>query len=130
MIHFQDNSILLTPGHIKSYVLQTLLGLEYLHANWILHRDLKPNNLLLNRDGVLKIADFGLAKHYGSPNRQYTHIVVTRWYRAPELLFGARIYGTGVDIWAVGCILAELLLRTPFVAGINLKITSIGDPID
>ena len=113
----KDNSIILTPANIKSYVLQTLLGLEYLHANWILHRDLKPNNLLMNQDGVLKIADFGLAKFYGSPNRQYTHIVVTRWYRAPELLFGARNYGTGVDVWAVGCILAELLLRIPFVAG-------------
>ena len=114
---FQDNSIVLTPANIKSYILQTLLGLEYLHANWILHRDLKPNNLLMNRDGILKIADFGLAKFYGSPNRVYTHIVVTRWYRAPELLFGARNYGTGVDVWAVGCILAELLLRIPFVAG-------------
>ena len=113
----KDNSIILTPANIKSYVLQTLLGLEYLHSNWILHRDLKPNNLLMNKDGVLKIADFGLAKFYGSPNRQYTHIVVTRWYRAPELLFGARNYGTGVDVWAVGCILAELLLRIPFLAG-------------
>lgn len=71
----------------------------------------------MNNNGILKIADFGLAKFYGSPNRQYTHIVVTRWYRAPELLFGARNYGTGVDVWAVGCILAELLLRIPFVAG-------------
>ena len=114
--NFQDNSIILTPAHIKSYILQTLLGLEYLHSNWILHRDLKPNNLLMNQDGVLKIADFGLAKFYGSPNRQYTHIVVTRWYRAPELLFGARNYGVGIDVWAVGCILAELLLRIPFVA--------------
>ena len=71
----------------------------------------------MNSNGILKIADFGLAKFYGSPNRQYTHMVVTRWYRAPELLFGARNYGTGVDVWAVGCILAELLLRIPFVAG-------------
>lgn len=114
---FKDNSIILTPANIKAYIVQTLLGLEYLHSNWILHRDLKPNNLLMNSDGILKIADFGLAKFYGSPNRQYTHIVVTRWYRAPELLFGARNYGTGVDVWAVGCILAELLLRIPFVAG-------------
>ena len=114
---FQDNSIVLTPANIKSYILQTLLGLEYLHSKWILHRDLKPNNLLMNSNGILKIADFGLAKFYGSPNRQYTHMVVTRWYRAPELLFGARNYGTGVDVWAVGCILAELLLRIPFVAG-------------
>ena len=83
----------------------------------VLHRDLKPNNLLVNRKGIVKITDFGLAKNYGSPNRQYTHLVVTRWYRSPELLFGARMYGTGVDIWAMGCILAELLLRVPFVAG-------------
>ena len=113
----KDTSIILSAPNIKSYILQTLKGLEYLHNHWILHRDLKPNNLLVNSDGVLKIGDFGLAKFYGSPNRIYTHMVVTRWYRAPELLFGARIYGTGVDVWAVGCILAELLLRVPFVAG-------------
>uniref|UniRef100_A0AAY5KRP6 Cyclin-dependent kinase 7 n=1 Tax=Esox lucius TaxID=8010 RepID=A0AAY5KRP6_ESOLU len=79
--------------------------------------DLKPNNLLLDENGVLKLADFGLAKAFGSPNRVYTHQVVTRWYRSPELLFGARMYGVGVDMWAVGCILAELLLRVPFLAG-------------
>ncbi|CAH1796484.1 unnamed protein product [Owenia fusiformis] len=113
----KDLTVALTPGHIKSYTLQTLKGLEYLHKNWILHRDLKPNNLLINENGVLKLGDFGLAKYYGSPNRIYTHQVVTRWYRAPELLFGARIYGTGIDIWAVGCILAELLIRVPFLPG-------------
>jgi len=113
----KDTGIVLTAPHIKSYTLQTLLGLEYLHHNWILHRDLKPNNLLVNRKGVLKLGDFGLAKAFGSPNRQYTHIVVTRWYRAPELLLGARMYGTGIDVWAVGCILAEMLLRCPFVPG-------------
>ena len=78
---------------------------------------MKPNNLLLDKNGVLKIADFGLAKQFGSPSRIYTHQVVTRWYRAPELLFGARKYGTGIDIWAIGCILAELLLRVPLLAG-------------
>jgi len=113
----KDQNIVFVASHIKSYLLQTLLGLEYLHINWILHRDLKPNNLLVNKAGILKIGDFGLAKAYGSPNRPYTHIVVTRWYRAPELLFGARIYGTGIDVWAVGCILAEMLLRVPLVAG-------------
>lgn len=66
---------------------------------------------------MLKIGDFGLAKAFGSPTGPYTHQVVTRWYRAPELLFGARMYGTGVDIWAVGCIIAELLLRNPFFPG-------------
>lgn len=82
----RDNKITLTPGNIKSYMMQTLRGLEYLHKNWIMHRDLKPNNLLINSDGVLKVADFGLAKFYGSPSRINTHQVVTRWYRAPELL--------------------------------------------
>ena len=72
-----------------------LTGLEYLHKCWILHRDLKPNNLLVNRKGVVKLGDFGLAKAFGSPNRIYTHLVVTRWYRSPELLFGSRMYGTG-----------------------------------
>ncbi|OWF54710.1 cyclin-dependent kinase 7-like [Mizuhopecten yessoensis] len=116
-IVIKDNEIVLTPGHIKSYTLQTLKGLEYLHSHWILHRDLKPNNLLINRQGILKLGDFGLAKFYGSPTRIYTHQVVTRWYRCPELLFGARQYGTGVDLWAVGCILAELLRRVPFLPG-------------
>ncbi|XP_030323588.1 cyclin-dependent kinase 7 isoform X3 [Calypte anna] len=113
----KDTSIVLTQSHIKAYMLMTLQGLEYLHQHWILHRDLKPNNLLLDENGVLKLADFGLAKSFGSPNRVYTHQVVTRWYRAPELLFGARMYGVGVDMWAVGCILAELLLRMPFLPG-------------
>lgn len=113
----KDSKIVLTPGNIKSYILQTLKGLEYLHMSWIMHRDLKPNNLLVNREGILKIGDFGLAKFYGSPTRINTHQVVTRWYRAPELLYGARHYSTGVDIWAVGCILAELLLRVPFLPG-------------
>lgn len=113
----KDPKIVLTPGHIKAYTIMTLQGLEYLHSNWILHRDLKPNNLLINSDGILKLGDFGLAKNYGSPNKVYSHQVVTRWYRAPELIYGAKIYSTGIDIWAVGCILAELLLRVPFLPG-------------
>lgn len=113
----KDQSIILTTAHIKSYILMTLQGLEYLHLHWILHRDLKPNNLLVNSHGILKIADFGLAKFYGSPSRIYTHQVVTRWYRCPELLFGARQYSTNIDVWSVGCILGELLLRAPLFPG-------------
>ncbi|KAL7294710.1 hypothetical protein TKK_0012007 [Trichogramma kaykai] len=113
----RDINIVLTSANIKCYMIQTLQGLEFLHCNWILHRDLKPNNLLISSEGVLKIGDFGLAKFFGSPNRINTNQVVTRWYRAPELLFGARLYGTGIDMWAVGCILAELLLRVPFLPG-------------
>lgn len=112
-----DQSIVLTPGDIKAYLIMTLKGLEYLHSHWILHRDLKPNNLLINDQGILKITDFGLAKSFGTPARSLTHQVVTRWYRSPELLFGARYYGTGIDIWAVGCIGAELMLRKPFLTG-------------
>ena len=112
-----DQSIVLKPSDIKAYLMMTLQGLEYLHLHWVLHRDLKPNNLLINNQGVLKITDFGLAKMFGSPTRPLTHQVVTRWYRSPELLFGARLYGTGIDIWAVGCIGAELMLRKPFLAG-------------
>ncbi|EDO33152.1 predicted protein [Nematostella vectensis] len=113
----KDTCIVLSPADVKSFTIMTLKGLEYLHSHWILHRDMKPNNLLLDDKGVLKIGDFGLARAFGSPSRVYTHQVVTRWYRPPELLFGARIYGTGVDMWAEGCILAELLLRVPFLPG-------------
>jgi len=111
----KDMSLVISPPHIKSYMIMILQGLEYLHTNWILHRDMKPNNVLLDSKGNLKVTDFGLAKTFGSPNRVYTHQVVTGWYRCPELLFGATNYGTGVDMWAVGCILAELLLRAPFL---------------
>ena len=86
-----------------------------LYVHVVVMQDLKPSNLLISDGGVLKISDFGLAKFYGSPNRAYTHQVVTRWYRCPELLFGARNYGPAVDTWAVGCILAELLLRVRFL---------------
>uniref|UniRef100_A0A1I7TF49 Cyclin-dependent kinase 7 n=1 Tax=Caenorhabditis tropicalis TaxID=1561998 RepID=A0A1I7TF49_9PELO len=113
----KDQHIILSPAHIKNITMQTLLGMEFLHTHWILHRDLKPNNLLMNSMGRVKVTDFGLARFFGSPNRNYTHQVVTRWYRAPELLFGARSYGVGIDIWSIGCIIAELMLRNPIFPG-------------
>jgi len=80
-------------------------------------QDLKPSNLLISPRGVLKIADFGLARECGDPGARMTSQVVTRWYRAPELLLGSRAYSAGVDMWAVGCIFAELMLRTPYLPG-------------
>lgn len=113
----RDENIMITPPHTKAFLVATLRGLEYLHHNFVLHRDLKPNNLLIDIQGIVKIGDFGLAKQFGSPSRELTHQVVTRWYRAPELMFGARQYSTGVDMWAVGCIAAELLRRNALLPG-------------
>ncbi|CAD5235055.1 unnamed protein product [Bursaphelenchus xylophilus] len=113
----KNGSVILMGSHVKNMVMQMLLGVEFLHMHFILHRDLKPNNLLINSAGRMKVTDFGLARFFGSPTREYTHQVVTRWYRCPELLFGARAYGVGVDMWAVGCIIAELLLRVPLFQG-------------
>lgn len=102
----------LTP-EIKCILLQLLKGMSYLHANWIIHRDLKTANLLLSNQGILKIADFGLARQFGSPAPHLSPNVVTLWYRAPELLLEERKYTPAVDMWSVGCIFAELLTRKP-----------------
>ncbi|CAN6461802.1 unnamed protein product [Victoria cruziana] len=113
----KNKNIVLSPADIKSYMLMTLKGLAFCHKKWVLHRDMKPNNLLIGADGQLKLADFGLARIYGSPDRKFTHQVFARWYRAPELLYGTKQYGPAVDVWAAGCIFAELLLRRPFLQG-------------
>ncbi|KAE9586070.1 hypothetical protein Lal_00009779 [Lupinus albus] len=113
----RDRNIFLSPGDIKSFLQMTLKGLAFCHKKWVLHRDMKPNNLLIGSDGQLKLADFGLARIFGSPDRRFTHQVFARWYRAPELLFGTKQYGSGVDVWAAACIFAELLLRRPFLQG-------------
>ncbi|EAU90613.1 CMGC/CDK/CDK7 protein kinase [Coprinopsis cinerea okayama7 len=116
-IIIRDRSLVFLPADIKSWMAMTFRGLEFCHRNWILHRDLKPNNLLIASDGQLKIADFGLARDFADPGYKMTCQVITRWYRPPELLYGCRYYGTGVDIWSVGCIFAELMLRIPYLAG-------------
>ncbi|CAN6896224.1 unnamed protein product [Brassica oleracea] len=113
----RDSNVFFSPADVKSYLLMTLKGLAYCHEKRVLHRDMKPNNLLIGPDGQLKLADFGLARLFGSPDRKFTHQVFARWYRAPELLFGAKQYGAAVDVWAAGCVFAELLLRRPFLQG-------------
>jgi len=80
---------------------------------------LKPQNLLINREGLLKLADFGLARAFGIPVKNFTHEVVTLWYRAPDILLGSKNYTTSVDIWSVGCIFAEIVNRLPLFQGHN-----------
>lgn len=92
-----------------SYLWQLLQGISYCHSHRVLHRDLKPQNLLVNLNGLLKLADFGLARAFGIPIRSYTHEVVTLWYKAPEVLLGTKFYTTSVDIWSIGCIFAEMV---------------------
>lgn len=106
-----------TPSEVKCLLIQLLRAVAHLHDNWILHRDLKTSNLLLSHKGILKVGDFGLAREYGSPLKAYTPIVVTLWYRAPELLLCAKEYSTPIDIWSVGCIFAELLLMNALFPG-------------
>jgi len=96
------------PDVVRSFMFQLLRGLHYCHGKNILHRDLKPQNLLINKSGELKLADFGLARAFGIPVRCYSAEVVTLWYRPPDVLFGAKFYTTSVDMWSAGCIFAEL----------------------
>jgi cyclin-dependent kinase len=103
----------------KSFLYQLLRGIAYCHEHRVLHRDLKPQNLLINMTGELKLADFGLARAFGIPVRNYTHEVVTLWYRAPDVLLGSRRYSTSVDIWSVGCIFAEMVNARPLFPGAN-----------
>ena len=93
MFFWVSRFLLLSRNFNKTLcLLATIRGLEYLHMHFVLHRDLKPNNLLIDLNGIVKIGDFGLAKQFGSPSRELTNQVVTRWYRPPELMFGARQY--------------------------------------
>ncbi len=115
-------------AQIKCYMLQLFKGLRYLHDNHILHRDMKAANLLINNRGRLQIADFGLARHYdeavpqrgrgnGEAKREYTTLVVTRWYRPPELLLQLRKYTPAIDMWGAGCVFGEMFKRKPILAG-------------
>eukprot|EP00045_Choanoeca_perplexa_P010519 m.107157 g.107157 ORF g.107157 m.107157 type:complete len:309 (+) comp15305_c0_seq19:170-1096(+) len=111
---------------VESFMYQLLRGLAYCHKMRVLHRDLKPQNLLINKKGQLKLADFGLARPYGIPIKSYSHEVVTLWYRAPDVLLGATDYNTSIDMWSAGCILAEMSNGgKPLFAG-----SSITDQLD
>ncbi|KAI5480188.1 cell division cycle 2-like protein [Pseudohyphozyma bogoriensis] len=104
-------------SEIKTLLLQLLSAMALCHDNWIVHRDLKTSNLLMNNRGQIKVADFGLARTYGEPLGDMTQLVVTLWYRAPELLLGATEYTTAVDMWSIGCIFGELILKEPLLPG-------------
>ncbi|KAM0749055.1 Pkinase-domain-containing protein [Meredithblackwellia eburnea MCA 4105] len=115
----ENPKVNLQAQHIKQYSKQLLQGTAYLHRNGILHRDMKAANLLINNQGTLMIADFGLARSIQRAefSQQYTNCVVTRWYRPPELLLGERRYNTPVDMWGVGCVIIEMYIRKPVFAG-------------
>ncbi|XP_069728337.1 cyclin-dependent kinase 3 [Phaenicophaeus curvirostris] len=101
----------------KKYLFQLLQGVRFCHSHGVIHRDLKPQNLLINEAGEIKLADFGLARTFGVPLRTYTHEVVTLWYRAPEILLRCKHYSTAVDIWSIGCIFAEMVTRKVLFPG-------------
>ncbi|EJD46885.1 kinase-like protein [Auricularia subglabra TFB-10046 SS5] len=109
----------LSDAHFQSFLYQTLCGLKYIHSANVLHRDLKPGNLLVNADCELKICDFGLARSDSSSNGSgfMTEYVATRWYRAPEIMLSYANYTTSIDVWSIGCILAELLGGKPIFKG-------------
>ncbi|KAL4871697.1 hypothetical protein BDV12DRAFT_18401 [Aspergillus spectabilis] len=112
-----SKSLGLGEAMVKKFMAQLIEGIRYCHSHRVLHRDLKPQNLLIDRDGNLKLADFGLARAFGVPLRTYTHEVVTLWYRSPEILLGGRQYSTGVDMWSCGAIFAEMCTRKPLFPG-------------
>ncbi|RDW68471.1 hypothetical protein BP5796_09128 [Coleophoma crateriformis] len=121
---------------IKAWMGMLSRAIWFCHENFVLHRDIKPNNLLIAADGEVKLADFGLARSFSDPYRIMTSNVITRWYRPPELLFGAKHYSGAVDIWSVGLVFAELVIRTPYIAGdtevgqVNLICQAVGTPTE
>jgi cyclin-dependent kinase 8/11 len=125
--HTQQPRHPIPPATIKSIMFQLLNGCQYLHSNWVLHRDLKPANIMVTSAGEVKIGDLGLARRFDKPlHSLYSgdKVVVTIWYRAPELILGTRHYTPAIDMWAVGCIFAELLSLRPIFKGEEAKMDS------
>jgi cell division cycle 2-like protein len=106
-----------SQAEVKCLAAQLLAGVQHMHMSWFIHRDIKTSNLLYSNSGKLAICDFGLARRFGDPVTSYTRNVVTLWYRAPELLLGTTGYSTELDMWSVGCVLAEILLKKPLFTG-------------
>ncbi|XP_046473750.1 cyclin-dependent kinase 1 isoform X1 [Neodiprion pinetum] len=111
------NGRLMEPEVVKSYLYQITQAILFCHQRRVLHRDLKPQNLLIDKNGVIKVADFGLGRAFGIPVRVYTHEVVTLWYRAPEVLLGSTRYSCPIDLWSIGCIFAEMATKKPLFQG-------------
>ncbi|CAH2305969.1 cyclin-dependent kinase 15 [Pelobates cultripes] len=109
----------LLPYNIRLFMFQLLRGLAYIHHQHILHRDLKPQNLLISYLGELKLADFGLARAKSIPSQTYSSEVVTLWYRPPDVLLGATDYSSDLDIWGAGCIFIEMLQGYPAFSGVS-----------
>merc|ERR1711907_681366 len=114
---YMDLNSRLEPKLVQSYTAQMLAGLAHCHSLGVMHRDLKPQNILVAKDGSLKIADFGLARRFTPNARPLTVEVITRWYRAPEILLGSNIYSCAVDLWSAACIIVEMANKRAFLTG-------------
>lgn len=120
-----NRSLTLSLADVKQHLFTLLGAIRACHDRWILHRDLKPDNMLFLKDGTMKLADFGLARMYGTPKTRLSPQAITLWYKPPELLLGATEYSSSADMWSVGCIFAELLLRRPFLQGKQTDISQL-----
>lgn len=136
MLIKDNESIRYGTAEVKAWMGMLGRAVWFCHENFVLHRDIKPNNLLIAADGEVKLADFGLARSFADPYRRMTSQVITRWYRPPELFFGAKFYSGAVDVWSMGTVFAELILRFPFLAGntdvhqLELICNAIGTPTE
>lgn len=135
-IIIRSKKLIFMPLDVKAWMLMICKGIQKCHFNFVIHRDIKPNNILIGKDGSLKLADFGISVDIGFPLRALTPDVMTRWYKAPELLLGSTNYTFAIDIWAVGCVFAELLQRVPYLPGksdahqLEMIYSEIGTPTE